>query len=174
MRIITKNGVKTTSEALPIAEKCVKFNGKKGFMLEKARDLKYASGVLFVDNTQPVFSKRTEFLIGNLTSEKVSEIIRDFGKQGYYDFSQLKYQKIQCESEKVLDGGKSLPYTNEDIDMVIPFGLMGMSNCGFNNGFNNCFGNSNCMESVVNSEYEDEDDSFGEESEFGDGAGDDE
>jgi hypothetical protein len=111
--IITASGkVRRVKAVNPFVENSIKVNGGVENILNPAKSIEYATGVLIVcGNENNCFS--VDFVVGNLPQEKVSEIVHAIAEHDYYDFSSLKYQKAVTLDYVVLDGGKSLPYTSE-------------------------------------------------------------
>lgn len=113
--------------------------------------------------------------VGNLPTEKVSEILNALLVQGYYDFSNMEFQKVEKLTDIKVDNGASLPYfleadnmynnevngvfgskavDNLPVDFCAPFGARGCGSfCG--GGFN--------VEEAKNRYADYEDDGYDEE-----------
>jgi hypothetical protein len=161
--IITASGkVRKVQAVSPFAENSIKVNGEVKNILNPAKGIEYATGVVIVceDGRGCVFSD--DFVVGNLPQEKVSEIIHAIAEHDYYDFSGLKYQKADTLDHVVLDGGKSLPYNSDSTffnDMVALDNIKGM-----NFALDNVYSNkrrrlsdevSECLENGVSDCFED-------------------
>lgn len=114
MRIISPRGqLLLIQEVQPVCEKTVMFNGEERIIMGKANDLsvKPTAVAMRLPDEKAGWNDcvSMELLIGNLEPETVVEIIRALCKEGYFDFSQLTYQKKEF-SQRLLDDGKSGAY----------------------------------------------------------------
>lgn len=110
MRIISPRGqLLLISEVQPVCEKTVLFNGENRIIMGKANDLSVKPTALAMRLPDEKDYISSELLIGNLEPETVVDIIRALCKEGYFDFSQLAYQKKEF-SQRLLDDGKSGAY----------------------------------------------------------------
>ena len=114
MRIICPRGrLLLISEVQPVCEKAVLFNGENRIIMAKANDLSVKPTAVSMrlpdEKTSWNDCFDSEPVVGNLEPEKVVEIIRTLCKEGYFDFSQLTYQKAEF-SQRILDNGKSGAY----------------------------------------------------------------
>lgn len=118
MRIITPNGkLKQVENVVPMCEMRFQFNGEKKRMIEIARGMDTEPTAL---QLQARSSRLDAFghscdhlLVGNLKPEKVKEIQRKLLTQGYFDFSELDYQKAGWTGDTVFDNGETKPYALE-------------------------------------------------------------
>ena len=117
MRIISPRGqLLLIQEVQPVCEKAVMFNGENRIIMGKADDLSVKPTALAMrlpDEKEGIGwsdSVGRELMVGNLKPEMVVEIIRTLCKEGYFDFSQLAYQKKEF-SQRILDDGKSGAYS---------------------------------------------------------------
>ena len=120
MRIITPTGkVHKVCNAVPYAEKKEVFNGKTRVNSEVAVNMNVKpTGIKFSLEREPNDFSIPSVYIGNLAPEKVQEILSALLKEGYYDFSKLEYQKVEnigFNSSMEIDGGKTLPFYQENI-----------------------------------------------------------
>lgn len=110
MKIISSCGtLLQVTEVQPLCEEVVSFNGRDIVMTARAKDLSVrptAMALAIVREDSNSFG--AEIIIGNLQPDKVIEILNALGKDEFYDFSQFTYQAYEG---KMLDGGKSGPYT---------------------------------------------------------------
>jgi hypothetical protein len=114
MRIVTATGnVKEVREIYTFAEGTLRINGKNRNIFEAAKNIKYATGLVFTLNANDCFNTQYDIIVGNLPNETVQEIIKSMSEQGYYDFSGFQWQKADSTDKVVIDGGKSLPYCSE-------------------------------------------------------------
>ena len=98
------------TEVQPLCEKVVSFNGHDIVMTARAKDLSVRPTAIALEIVQKNSSfLGAEIVIGNLKPDKVTEILNTLGTDEFYDFSQFTYQDI--EEKKIIDGGKSEPYT---------------------------------------------------------------
>lgn len=146
MFIITPTGkLFEVSQAVPVVERYVKFNGSVRRLAETAKDFSANPNAIAMENAHAglfdpsgIVPLVPNVFIGNLSAKKVKEILCSLLKDGYYDFSSLEYQKPQHVEELVWDEGKSLPYSNE----YTPFFVGGNF---FDNG-SNAFRGTICAE----------------------------
>lgn len=134
MRIITPKGeLRKVKRVVAVCEMRNQFNGRMDRKIEIANDMSYnPTGVcleLDVRDTGFVACGQ-EVFIGNLKTEKVQEILRKLLKEGYFDFSELEYQKADLYKETVFDEGKSKPYTSDYVAEPYP-SLLCMGSFGF-------------------------------------------
>lgn len=130
MRIITPTGkVHKVCNVVPYAEKKEVFNGRVHVNTEVAINLGVCpTGIKLSLEREPNDFSFPSIYIGNLAPEKVQEILDSLLKLGYFDFSKLEYQKVEnigFNSSMEIDGGKTLPYFQENIcdnDIFSPFG----------------------------------------------------
>ena len=119
MRIITPTGkLVKVSRVIPYAEKKDKFNGTIRKNAEVAIDMSVKpTGLKCFLKFQNNSVLESSLYVGNLYPEQVQEIIGALLKDGCFDFSRLKYQKVQnrLTDKQEIDGGKSLPYYDECI-----------------------------------------------------------
>lgn len=120
--VLPSGAVISVNEVVPLAEKLVVFNGRRRRFTEDARDMKAeANGLRICRSAEPQqfpsFGSNNDVLIGNLRNGQVQEIIRQFAEKGYYDFSQLEYQKVKGLEDLEL-GEAYLPYNSEDNVML--------------------------------------------------------
>jgi len=69
--------------------------------------------------------------IGNLTSAKIKSILQSLVKDGYYDFTSMRYQSAKRLSKVVFDDENHLPYTSEITIDAFPSQLISI-NCASN------------------------------------------
>lgn len=116
VKVLVNGGLFEISKVEEIVEKRVPFNGTNIRLVQIAKDSKQAvSGLHFYVNTNDfsVFSVH-EFTVGNLTTAKVKEIMKQLLADGYYDFSSFTFQPMLMPVEKYkFDEGKSRPYLSE-------------------------------------------------------------
>ena len=116
VKVLVNGGLFEISKVEEIVEKRVPFNGANVRLVQIARDGNQAvSGLHFYVNTNDfsVFSVH-EFTVGNLTTAKVKEIMKQLLADGYYDFSSFTFQPMLMPVEKYkFDEGKSRPYLSE-------------------------------------------------------------
>ena len=121
LRVLNARGeLHGVSNVVPIIEMVVPFNGKKRRFIEVAKDLhENPNGVLLInkdsnrmDGWNPQIRNLPNEYIGNLSTERVKEVLMCLLKDGYYDFSKLKYQKVFELKDVVLDSGVSGAYTS--------------------------------------------------------------
>lgn len=118
MRIITPTGkLYEMFRVEPYAERMDTFNGKVQRVTAVATDMSVRpTGVRCYVKTNKEY-ETPYFYVGNLSTEKVQEILESIMKYDYYDFSKLEYQKLRdgfifnCK----IDGGTSLPYYFENL-----------------------------------------------------------
>ena len=120
MRIITPTGkVHKVCNAVPYAEKKEVFNGRVHVNTEVAMNMSVKpTGIKLSLEREPNDFSIPSVYIGNLAPEKVQEILSALLKEGYYDFSKLEYQKVEnigFNSSMEIDGGKTLPFYQENI-----------------------------------------------------------
>ena len=135
MRIITPKGeLRKVKRVVAVCEMRNQFNGRMDRKIEIANDMSYnPTGVcleLDVRDTGFVACGQ-EVFIGNLKTEKVQEILRKLLKEGYFDFSELEYQKADLYKETVFDEGKSNAYTSDHVIECCP-ALLSPDPLGFN------------------------------------------
>lgn len=122
MKIMTPKGViREIDKVVPVVEKRIEFNDESRRLVERAKDMSVQPTALalhYADNT--AFGCESELFVGNLSPQKVTEIQQSLVKDGFFDFSGLKYQKADRLDKTVFDEGASNAYTSEHI-----FGLMG-------------------------------------------------
>lgn len=116
MRICTPRGnVVKVVRMNVLAEEIDEFNGTRTYRGLVAKDMSVKpTGLEFLIDDSDCFSRR-RIQIGNLPFEKVVEIQRSLLKDGYYDFSGMKYQRVTLYdvSKIKIDNGVSLPYFDE-------------------------------------------------------------
>lgn len=119
MNILTEKGLYKLSECRTMCEYRYTGNGVKHRSLEEANKLEYANGIMFVVETSTgnYFDGNKTFFIGNLSNEKVREILSTLNSEGYFDISEWQFQDAPSTinlSEYALgflfDNGESLPY----------------------------------------------------------------
>lgn len=112
VKVLVNGGLFEISKVEEIVEKRVPFNGANVRLVQIARDGNQAvSGLHFYVNTNDfsVFSVH-EFTVGNLTTAKVKEIMKQLLSDGYYDFSDCDFQPMMFVEKYKFDEGKSKPY----------------------------------------------------------------
>lgn len=112
VKVLVNGGLFEISKVEEIVEKRVPFNGANVRLVQIARDGNQAvSGLHFYVNTNDfsVFSVH-EFTVGNLTTAKVKEIMKQLLADGYYDFSDCDFQPMMFVEKYKFDEGKSKPY----------------------------------------------------------------
>ena len=112
VKVLVNGGLFEISKVEEIVEKRVPFNGANVRLVQIARDGNQAvSGLHFYVNTNDfsVFSVH-EFTVGNLTTAKVKEIMKQLLADGYYDFSDCDFQPMMFVERYKFDEGKSKPY----------------------------------------------------------------
>lgn len=129
VRVITPKGeLKSIKRAVAVCEMRNQFNGRLDRRVEIANDLNCnPTGLCFdIDVKDTGFGALgQEVFIGNLKTEKVQAILRKLLKEGYFDFSELEYQKAELYEKTVFDEGKSKPYTSDYITEYCPLLLCG-------------------------------------------------
>lgn len=113
VKVLVNGGLFEISKVEEIVEKRVPFNGANVRLVQIARDGNQAvSGLHFqVKNTECNVFAIGEFTVGNLTTAKVKEIMKQLLADGYYDFSSFTFQPMLMPVEKYkFDEGKSKPY----------------------------------------------------------------
>jgi hypothetical protein len=128
MKIITTKGeLMKVGRVTAYAEAAVKINGGTKNIFAKPDHIKYATGLIFeresVNNNMVWGAVSNQFVIGNLSNEKLQEILTALCEKGYYDFSKLSYQSVKVMEKAVIDGGLSLPYCSDHT--MIDFALVG-------------------------------------------------
>lgn len=117
MRIITPKGeLRKVKRVVAVCEMRNQFNGRMDRKIEIANDLSYKpTGLCLKFDTEGTNFRMygQELYIGNLKTEKVQEILRKLVKEGYFDFSEMEYQKMDMVENTVFDEGKSKPYTSD-------------------------------------------------------------
>lgn len=107
------------TEAVPVCEKLVKFNGKRRLLMERAEKPETATAIalrIAQETNSPFANVGHELLVGNLQVGKAEEILKSLLTQGYFDFTELSpYQEAKDFSVISFDLGKSQPYTTEDM-----------------------------------------------------------
>ena len=106
------------TEAVPVCERLLKFNGKRRLLMERAEKPETATAValrIAQETHTPFANMGNELLVGNLPVGKAEEILKSLLTQGYFDFTELTYQEVKYVSEISFDQGKSQPYTTEDM-----------------------------------------------------------
>lgn len=135
MRIITPKGdLRNIKRAVAVCEIRNQFNGRMDRKIEIANDMSYnPTGVCLEfavrDTVFTTYNK--ELFVGNLKTEKVQEILRKLVKEGYFDFSELEYQKVDLFEQTVFDEGKSNAYTSDHVIECCP-ALLSPDPLGFN------------------------------------------
>lgn len=112
MRIISPRGqLLLIQRVQPMCEKTVLFNGENRIMMGRANDLsvKPTAVVMKLLDETTSWNCDISLVVGNLEPEMVVENIQTLCKKGYFDFSQLTYQKAEF-SKRILDDGKSGAY----------------------------------------------------------------
>ena len=112
VKVLVNGGLFEISKVEEIVEKRVPFNGANVRLVQIARDGNQAvSGLHFYVNTND-FSVLSvhEFTVGNLTTAKVKEIMKQLLADGYYDFSDCDFQPMMFVEKYKFDEGKSKPY----------------------------------------------------------------
>ena len=120
MKVVTTKGeIREVNSVIPFAEVKVKLNGDKRYLCEKAEKKEYANGLLLSYENRNGFcgGGSGDFLVGNLSNDKVQEILSSLTEKGYYDFSDMEFQQKKTLKKVKIDGGKSLPYST---DQVVP------------------------------------------------------
>lgn len=115
VKVLVNGGLFEISKVEEIVEKRVPFNGANIRLVQIARDGNQAvSGLHFYVNTNDfsVFSVH-EFTVGNLTTAKVKEIMKQLLSEGYYDFSDWDFQPMMPVDRYKFEAGKGKPYFNE-------------------------------------------------------------
>ena len=134
VRVITPKGeLKSIKRAVAVCEMRNQFNGCLDRRIEIAKDLSCNPTGLCLefdvkDASFGIFVR--EVFIGNLKTEKVQAILRKLLKEGYFDFSELEYQKAELYEKTVFDEGKSKPYTSDYVAEPYP-SLLCMGSFGF-------------------------------------------
>ena len=103
-------------KVVPVCEKKVPFNGKEVVMMQAAKDFSVgptAIAMLLPKRQSMEFPEK--FLVGNLKTEQVMEIIRELGEKEYFDFSKLPRQEADTLEKIVMDKGKSGAYSSETV-----------------------------------------------------------
>lgn len=117
IRIITPRGeMWEVKRAVAVCEMRQKFNGRLNRKIEIAKDLSCNPTGLCLQldvNGTGFATFGQELFIGNLKSEEVQEILRKLLKEGYFDFSELEYQKENMVEKTTFDAGKSKPYASD-------------------------------------------------------------
>ena len=122
MKVVTTKGeIREVNSVIPFAEVKVKLNGDKRYLCEKAEKKEYANGLLLSYENRNGFCggglDLGDFLVGNLGNDKVQEILSSLTEKGYYDFSDMEFQKKKALKKVKIDGGKSLPYSSDQIGL---------------------------------------------------------
>lgn len=131
MRLRTKTGVVECTEVRLYAEERIAFNGSESKLIEEAKDIKYASGMMFYYKTDaanifhPLLSNsdRTESIFfGNLRNDFIVDTMKSITETGVADMSQLKLQPtMRCLNEEyVFDGGRTAAYCCDGMDIHMP------------------------------------------------------
>lgn len=116
LRIINPKGILTEiKKVIPVVEKLDNFNGKIKYRYEEATDLTVnpTALILHSGNMPDVFNSDSDIYLGNFTPQEVRKILNSLLVNGYYDFSQYKYQSFRSIDEVTVDNGKSLPFYTE-------------------------------------------------------------
>ena len=116
LRIINPKGVLTkVKKIIPVVEKLDNFNGKIKYRYEEATDMTVNPTALILNGcSMPnAFTLDSDIYLGNLTPQEVKKILNSLLVNGYYDFSQYKYQSFRSIDEVTVDNGKSLPFYTE-------------------------------------------------------------
>lgn len=116
LRIINPKGILTEiKKVIPVVEKLDNFNGKIKYRYEEAIDMTVNPTALVLHNISmpDVFNSDTDIYLGNFTPQEVKKILNSLLVNGYYDFSQYKYQSFRSIDEVTVDNGKSLPFYTE-------------------------------------------------------------
>lgn len=166
MRIITKNGrVMEVNKTYPFAEASTTINKEQKYLYERAKRPEYATGIIFTyedPSNNFGFNNVQDFIIGNLSPAKVLEIERTLVRKGYFDFTDMDFQKVKSFENTKLDGGKGLPYCSDYTFLDI---------CAMNS-VKNIFGGSNDIfgSAAIVDDDSDSFDDFGDdcEEDFGD------
>lgn len=116
MRILSPTGrLFKISGADAYVEADYELNGVRHLVKDVASDMSMKpTGIKFHIKCKDKFTNQYVY-IGNLTSEKVKEIMQVILREKCYDLSKLSYQHRKAFEEYVLDGGTSLPYFEEQI-----------------------------------------------------------
>lgn len=110
MFIITPMGKKREVRMIiPMIEDIRVFNCRIRRSIEDANNIDCANGVKIVFSENHHIFNEDNIIIGNLSNKQVKEIIR---AERCYDFSLLKYQKID-KLEDLVIGEEALPYNSE-------------------------------------------------------------
>lgn len=115
VKVLVNGGLFEISKVEEIVEKRVPFNGANMRLVQIAKDGKQdVSGLHFHVKTKEfdVFAIK-EFTIGNLSIDKVKEIMKKLLSEGYYDFSDWDFQPMMPVDRYKFDAGKGKPYFNE-------------------------------------------------------------
>ena len=118
MRIITPQGVlQEVVKVVPICEKRLNFNGKYVRMVEPANGIGVLPTALELqfESRKPndMYMNTVNLFVGNLKPGTVREIQKKLLSDGYFDFSELKYQRKKMVLDTTFDNGESEPYTSD-------------------------------------------------------------
>ena len=112
MRVISPLGKLIEIErVVPIIEKKEKFNGIERFNGEVVREGTKPNGLAFKCSKTAEFDGYHELIVGNISSDKVEEIIVSLMRDGFYDL-RMQYQAVKDSNKLVIDS-TALPYTSE-------------------------------------------------------------
>lgn len=116
MRILSPTGrLFKISEVDAYVEADYELNGIRHIVKDVANNMsRKSTGIKFHIKCKDKFTNQYVY-IGNLTSEKVKEIMQVILNEKCYDLSKLSYQHRKGYEEYVLDNGTSLPYFEEQI-----------------------------------------------------------
>lgn len=118
VKILSPNGkLFICGEVTPYCETKIPFNGREKFIYEPAVDMDVNPTAIVMKTSEDLNDEKFfvphSLYVGNLSTEKVAEIMEKLLTDGYYDFSKLEYQKVREFECVSFDNGKSLPYTND-------------------------------------------------------------
>ena len=119
MKIITPKGaVREVDKVVPVVETRFAFNGQDRRFVENAKSMAEKPTALalhYADNAMGGLgcSAGMELFVGNLSSQQVIDIQQALVKEGFFDFSSLKYQDVKRVEKTVFDKGESKPYTSD-------------------------------------------------------------
>ena len=114
VKILNPNGkLIACGKVVPCCEILFTFNGNKKFISEVANGWEVKPTGILIESQEYMPMGGTLLYIGNLPTKKVKEIMKKLLIDGYYDFSELKYQNVKTVEQLKFDNGEGLPYTNE-------------------------------------------------------------